>query len=152
MILKGRIDRIDRNTATGEWEIIDYKTGDSAEAPNKTHVQAKGTEWVDLQLPLYVRLAAPLLQGAHPKLSYFLVPRDPEETGIASLEVDSLEGAYERAAEVIRDIRAGNFRAVGNSDAEGSLGALMGIGHFSQNAPAPRIQNDDDDSESGGAS
>ena len=152
MTLTGRIDRIDRNNATGQWEIIDYKTGDSAEPPNKTHVQPKSGEWVDLQLPLYVQLAAPLLQGAHPTLSYFCVPRDPEKTGITSLKVDSLEGAYETAAEVIRDIRAGNFKDVGNSDAEGSLGALMGIGHFSQNAPVPKIPKEDGDDESGGAS
>ena len=44
--LRGRIDRIDRNSRTGEWTITDYKSGG---APNKKAMQT-GEE---PQLPLY---------------------------------------------------------------------------------------------------
>lgn len=56
VVLEGRIDRIDRHQQTGAWRVVDYKTGESAEPPNKTHRKKSG-EWLDLQLPLYRLLA-----------------------------------------------------------------------------------------------
>lgn len=52
--LHGRVDRMDRHDTLG-LRIIDFKTGDEAKTPRQTHLRKK--EWVDLQLPLYVRLA-----------------------------------------------------------------------------------------------
>ena len=51
LILHGRIDRIDRNTRTGAWRIIDYKTASSGADPNGVHYSKNA--WKDFQLPLY---------------------------------------------------------------------------------------------------
>src|SRR5690606_35854101 len=58
VLLRGRIDRIDRNERTGEWAVFDYKTSDTGQPPEKTHRRGRGKErrWVDLQLPLYRHL------------------------------------------------------------------------------------------------
>ena len=50
-VIAGRSDRIDRNEATGEWCVIDYKTWDSAD--RATAYDAKSGKWNSLQLPLY---------------------------------------------------------------------------------------------------
>ena len=64
--LRGRIDRVDQNERTGEWAILDYKSGDRGDSPRMTHlgsakaVAANTEDWVDLQLPLYRHLASSL--------------------------------------------------------------------------------------------
>jgi RecB family exonuclease len=52
----GRIDRVDRNDATGDFRVIDYKTGRD---------RAKGTfhRGEALQLPIYLHAAAMLLDA-----------------------------------------------------------------------------------------
>src|SRR5262249_852505 len=52
--LVGRIDRIDFHEGEQTIRILDYKTGDRADRPEKTH--RKGDSWCDLQLPLYRHL------------------------------------------------------------------------------------------------
>ena len=63
ILLRGRIDRIDHNPSTGEWAVLDYKTGQSVDPPEKTHrrVRGKDYQWIDLQLPLYRRLLSGVL-------------------------------------------------------------------------------------------
>lgn len=94
--LEGRIDRVDfRETSAGvEWRILDYKSGEKAETPEKTHFKAlsklddkslyrpyelmtlkakKGrtgekqyeARWIDLQLPIYVLLGEAIRDGSH---------------------------------------------------------------------------------------
>ena len=54
MLLRARIDRIDRHLEAGRIRILDYKTSDSGDAPLKTHFRPNSEErWADLQLPLY---------------------------------------------------------------------------------------------------
>ena len=79
MTLHGRIDRIDQRD--GQWAILDYKTGDTARTPQETHF--KSNEWVDLQLPLYLKLAQ-TLGIERPLYLYWGVrrPRDLYLTGL----------------------------------------------------------------------
>ena len=85
-LLRGRIDRIDHNPSTGEWAVLDYKTGISVDPPEKAHRKSHGGghrksdgeghqksqgrdhqwrdhQWVDLQLPLYRRLLSGIFDG-----------------------------------------------------------------------------------------
>lgn len=107
--LRGRIDRIDFNEATGEWAILDYKTSESGKKPEQTH--QKGGEWIDLQLPLYLHLASALELEGPIQLGYIVLPKDV--TRIAALIADwseeDLEAADGVAEEVVRRVRRGEF-------------------------------------------
>ncbi len=46
--LRGRIDRIDYHADLKQFCVLDYKTGDTGNLPEKTH-RKQGT-WLDLQL------------------------------------------------------------------------------------------------------
>lgn len=107
--LAGRIDRIDIHQDTGQCVVLDYKTGDSAKAPKETH--RLGGEWVDLQLPLYRHLVAPLGYDGAVELGYILLPKDLTRTGLAVAEWsrEELHEADETARRVLRAIRSGVF-------------------------------------------
>ena len=79
--LIGRVDRIDHHPATGEWRVLDYKTSEAAEPPNRTH--RRKDEWVDLQLPLYRLLVKSLLQKGDVHLGYIQLPGDLSKVGYA---------------------------------------------------------------------
>jgi hypothetical protein len=110
MFLRGRIDRVDVHRETGQYVVIDYKTGDAAKKPDQTH--RKRDEWVDLQLPLY-RYLLPALEIEHESvaLGYVVIPKDVSRTGerLADWTVDDLSSADETAEEVVRSIRRGAF-------------------------------------------
>ncbi len=125
--LSGKIDRIDHNPVTGEWAIFDYKTGDQAANPDKTHRTGRGQEkeWIDLQLPLYRFLLEKVLgddgkpvvpESARKdvKLGYILLPRNLDEVGPAFPEPewteDDLAEAEKTALGVVRDLRTREFR------------------------------------------
>ena len=115
MRLRGRIDRIDiRETANGlEVAILDYKTGDAGDPPEKKH-RKKKVEWIDLQLPLYrrlIRAVAGVPDVDSFQVGYVLLPRDLVVTGmhLADWSPDEFAAADEVAAEVIRNIRRENF-------------------------------------------
>lgn len=125
ILLRGKIDRIDHHPVTGEWAIFDYKTGDEGKNPEKTHRRGRAgkKEWVDLQLPLYRLLLSgvleedgtPVVPGpaqAGVKLGYILLPKKLEGVGasLASWSEDELAQAEETARQVVRDLRAGEFR------------------------------------------
>lgn len=93
--ITGRIDRVDfRETAEGiEWRILDYKSGEQAQPPEKTHFKAISklddvslyaahelvtlakkvkagvkhckARWIDLQLPIYALLGEAIREGSH---------------------------------------------------------------------------------------
>ena len=77
--LRGRIDRIDYHPQTGQWAILDYKTGDKGNSPDQTH--RRNNEWLDLQLPLYRHLAEPLGVTGDVKLGYIILSRTIGEIG-----------------------------------------------------------------------
>lgn len=103
--ITGRIDRIDYHPEHGH-RVLDYKTGNSAKNPGETH-KSRG-QWIDLQLPLY-HLLAREIGIEKPKLGYILLPKDEPELAPANWGEPELQSAIDRAKEVIRAIRAGDF-------------------------------------------
>jgi ATP-dependent helicase/nuclease subunit B len=98
MTLCGRIDRIDQRD--DRWAILDYKTGDTAKTPEETH--RKSHQWVDLQLPLYIRLARTLGCDGPLQLGYIVLPKDVAKVDALMAEWDAamLASAEQRAREV----------------------------------------------------
>jgi hypothetical protein len=107
--LTGRMDRIDVHSDTGERVILDYKTSDTGQSPRETH--QSGGAWIDLQLPLYRHLAAPLGVGDPVGLGYILLPKESEASGfaLANWTNDELAAADECARQVVRGIRQQRF-------------------------------------------
>jgi ATP-dependent helicase/nuclease subunit B len=97
--LRGRIDRIDRH-ADGRWALLDYKSGEKGEPPEKTH-RCSG-EWVDLQLPLYRHLARSLSVEGDVLLGYITLPADVVEVKdqMAHWSAAELDDAEARAREI----------------------------------------------------
>jgi ATP-dependent helicase/nuclease subunit B len=107
--LRGRIDRIDVHAESGQRVILDYKSSDAGQAPDKTH--RRKDQWVDLQLPLYRHLAQGLQLAGSPRLGYVTLPRDAAGCGFLMAEWSEaeLQEADEVAREVVRAIRAERF-------------------------------------------
>lgn len=86
IILHGNVDRIDKNTHTGQWRIIDYKTSAKGDAPNTVHYSAKtdkksqqvtAVQWKNFQLPIYrlmLRSALNIPTSTPIELAYFTLP------------------------------------------------------------------------------
>jgi CRISPR/Cas system-associated exonuclease Cas4 (RecB family) len=122
MILKGRIDRIDRHR-DGRIRVLDYKTQGTAVSPEDAHFRsmragdpdwsaAGGKQaWADLQLPLY-RFLLEEKYGAAVQCGYFILPDAVSETGIRLFDAMTDE-AYEKALlcakAVVQAIRAARF-------------------------------------------
>ena len=105
--LTGKIDRVDEHPELG-LRLLDYKTSDAGDDPDKQHRRAG--RWVDLQLPLYLTLVKP--HGIHAaQLGYFNLPKDPGRAGVklAPWSEEELEEATDRGAEVIRGVRGGVY-------------------------------------------
>ncbi len=105
---------MDYHAQTGTLRILDYKTADKGERPDKTH--RKGNEWIDLQLPMYRHLwpALKLETAAVRKveLGYFNLPKDLDETDVAlgdDWDDIILQDADATAVDVICRLRQGVF-------------------------------------------
>ncbi|MBX2850381.1 MAG: PD-(D/E)XK nuclease family protein [Phycisphaeraceae bacterium] len=111
-MIRGQIDRIDAHPEHGH-RIIDYKTSDTAKRPDQTHLKtADGQrQWVDLQLPLYLDLAAELGVDASAQLGYINLPKKTADTAFAEAGwgADLLQAARGQRDFVIRQVRAGMF-------------------------------------------
>jgi hypothetical protein len=134
--LSGRIDRIDHNPSTGEWAVLDYKTGALVDHPEKAHQKSRGRdhqksqgrdhEWIDLQLPLYRRLLSGIfdadgrrvididVDGAEQsriRLGFVSLPQDVEETKfmMASWTEEDFVSAEAVARRVVRRLREATF-------------------------------------------
>jgi hypothetical protein len=111
--LVGRIDRIDLHAAERKLRILDYKTADTAQKPEKTHRNKE--RWIDLQLPLYRHLwrAAHLdvPDGCVVELGYLNLPKQADEAKFEQANWDDadLRSADETAQDVIRKLRCGVF-------------------------------------------
>ncbi len=79
--LVGRVDRIDKHVQTGQFRVLDYKTGEAADKPERTH-RAKD-EWIDLQLPLYRLLVRSEGISSNVELGYVQLPGDLSKIGVA---------------------------------------------------------------------
>ena len=159
ILLRGRIDRIDHHAASGRWALLDYKTSEKADPPEKMHRRGpRGARtWQDLQLPLYRHLLAgipgpdgsPLVPAAEQgmvDLGYVLLPRTLADTGasMASWTEEDLDVADETARQVVRLLRKGVFLfdpdAVGRTRfREDPLAALLG------HLELPRMDDDENE-------
>lgn len=148
LIVKGRIDRIDRNSGTGKICVLDYKTTDKAKAPRETHFGPprepddltaagipaeltggkKGKRWADLQLPLYRELVRADF-GPDVQLGYICLPKALGETGFKIWEryPDALHASAIQCAEaIVKRIKDGEFWPPGQLNA-GFNDALDGV-------------------------
>jgi ATP-dependent helicase/nuclease subunit B len=156
ILLRGKIDRVDRNDRTGEWCVLDYKTSEGGVGPDEAHRRGRAGAkvWVDLQLPLYRRLV-PALQASDGgslvpgeaqesvRVGYVLLSRDAEATGEAFAEwtVEELTEAEEVARGVVRFLRKNHFvfqRDDWKVRAEDPLAAVVGGGVL-------RLEGEEDD-------
>jgi ATP-dependent helicase/nuclease subunit B len=124
----GKIDRIDRNSGTGVLRVIDYKTSDKGDGPEKTHLGAvrdctpdwakvtaddKEKRWMDLQLPLYA-LMLDREKGESSKIeaAYINLPKAVSDTGVLaweSMHPALLESAENCAGQVIKSVKEFRF-------------------------------------------
>jgi hypothetical protein len=128
-LLRGRIDRIDHNPSTGEWAVLDYKTGQSVDPPEKTHRKTRGRDhqWIDLQLPLYRRLLSGILDGdgarvididvdgveqSRIRFGFVSLPQNVEKTAfmVADWTAQDFASAETAAREAVRRLREARFK------------------------------------------
>ena len=118
MLVRGIIDRIDYNSRTGEWALLDYKTGDRAVTPQQKYNSLKSSAtstgvvsrgWKDLQLPLYRHylLNSSLLSDTRKKqptiyVGYASLCKESHESRIAL--ADWGENEYNDALELAHEI------------------------------------------------
>ena len=129
--LRGRIDRIDRNEHTGQLAILDYKTGENVDTPNRTHGPNKQGLWKDLQLPLYVLLAAEQNPGPETRLGYFALPQDSSKGGVllADWSPGELAAAHLVAKEIVRRVRRHEVTDLGTFSRDDPVWtAIAGVG------------------------
>ncbi len=108
--LIGRIDRIDYHPASGQWAIWDYKTSDNAKSPISVHWN-RNKGWLDLQLPLYLRVAKRLGVGESPSLGYIALPKQASDTGfyVANFSAGQLTEAASLSDQVASRIAQADF-------------------------------------------
>lgn len=124
LVLTGTMDRVEVHEERG-LRVLDYKSFNMAKTPEDTHFgppradnglpEASVTRtgkrgpveksWIDLQLPLYRRLAERIWPEHSKKdiaTGYILLPGDPDETQIVLLEIDrDTQTLAERCAETV---------------------------------------------------
>ena len=128
LIVRGKIDRIDRHAGTGAVRVLDYKTSDLPVAPADAHLRpihpgepvpawaqvnlgTKRRAWGDLQLPIYLRAVADEFPGSVAS-GYFNLPKASGETALALWEdysVELHESAMGCAEGICAAIRRGEF-------------------------------------------
>jgi len=118
LTLTGKIDRIDCDSSGERWRIIDYKTSARKKDPWSAHYLPRRREWIDLQLPLYLKLAAPYarsewgveLTPENCELIYFQLPEDEGAAGIsAPFPAEMIGEGWAQAADVTAKILRGEF-------------------------------------------
>jgi len=135
MAVRGRIDRIDRHSGTGQWAILDYKT--HGHKPEKKHLRFDpdtGTaKWIDLQLPIYRMMIPQLGIDADPKqvqLGYFNVSDKEKETcvNIADFSETLMEQAEQLIRDLVRRIFACDFAPTTDEVAYDDYGMILQTG------------------------
>lgn len=111
--VSARIDRVDQRD--GEWLLIDYKSSESGETPQRAHGPRRDGRWLDLQLPLYEHLYRGFVnENATPdatRLAYFVLPRKAEDAGllVAEWTPEERAAAVDEARRIVKAVRAGEF-------------------------------------------
>jgi len=130
VLVRGKIDRIDRHRQTGKIRVLDYKTSENAGTPEEAHlgslpkeqewpeyakveVAGRQRRWIDLQLLLYSVLLScdQELRGPF-ELGYFNMPKALDDIGVVlwnDLTEALLESADACARGVINDIKSRRF-------------------------------------------
>ncbi len=159
LLLRGRIDRIDRHERTGEWAVIDYKTSEKGDKPRSTHGPDKQGLWKDLQLPLYRLLLQPLLDETRRRdagegesedvvrLGYVPLGKSPKDTRFIEGEwsADELADAVQCARNVVRSVREGALQELGRfPDHDRVLSAIAGRGLLSEHSVGSEEDGDVD--------
>ena len=98
--LSAKVDRIEENG--DRVRILDYKTYTTAKSPEEVHLQPvsraflpeartrwkeKQKAWVDLQLPLYRKIAEKLYPGKTIEAGYLVLAADPEENDVMAFDL-----------------------------------------------------------------
>ncbi|MDR2116578.1 MAG: PD-(D/E)XK nuclease family protein [Planctomycetaceae bacterium] len=115
ILLRGRIDRIDRDDKNGRLIVLDYKTSDLAQEPEKTHRKKSvggNLLWIDFQLPLYHYILRQTGYVEDIALGYILLPKDVTKTDIKLAEWTSadIQEAITQAKEIARHILNNDFK------------------------------------------
>lgn len=130
IVVRGRIDRIEKNKKTGEVRVLDYKTSNTSNDPMKKHwklfneekhgdcvrdyaqfeIEGKEYRWIGLQLPLY----ALALKNKYPSISlgFFNIPEVGSDVGIKLLspcDRHLLSTAQNCAEGLVEDVKSGRF-------------------------------------------
>jgi ATP-dependent helicase/nuclease subunit B len=122
--LSAKIDRIEVNG--DRVRVLDYKTYSTAKSPEEVHLEpisraflkqaetnlrGKPKAWVDLQLPLYRKIAETLFPGKTIETGYFLLAADPEESDVKHFDLpeDLLTSAISCAEAATSAIARGVF-------------------------------------------
>lgn len=135
MLIRGCIDRVERNVETGAVRVLDYKTSGTAIEPAKAHwgtyrekrdaeispeyarleggdVKKRGPQrWQDLQLPLYA-WAIESEHGTEVSVGYFNIPSVGTNTGVSLLapfDTEIKELAMVCARGVVKDVASERF-------------------------------------------
>jgi len=112
MLLRGKVDRIEVNDSSGEWALIDFKTGAVKDAA-KSHFKERAGQWIGLQLPLYRTLTRELarVERFDPgklQVGYGGLPTTDSENAWSFTEwtAADLDDAENAARSIVRDVRA----------------------------------------------
>ena len=122
--LSAKIDRIEENG--DRVRVLDYKTHTTAKAPDKVHLEAvsraflpeartlfdgKQKAWVDLQLPLYRKIAEKIFPGKEIETGYLVLAADPEESDVKVFELtdELMDSALSCAEAVATELSKGVF-------------------------------------------
>ena len=131
LIIKGRIDCVEKNTKTGAVRVLDFKSSNTAKPPAQLHwkrmprefdgdsvrpyarfeVDGKAQHWIGLQLPLYA-WAVEAEFGSDVAVGFFNLPAIGTDTGVSLLEPFDAHvqtAALECARGVAGDLRAQRF-------------------------------------------
>ncbi len=129
-VVSMRIDRIDRNERTGAICVIDYKTSQAGDKPEKTHLKNEKAgvpadkmftatpggdkRWIDLQLPLYAAVARERFpeRSGPVQAAYFSLPGAVTDTAVqvwGKFDDQLVDSGLSCARQVIKRIRAGVF-------------------------------------------
>jgi len=136
MLIRGCIDRVEKNSETGAVRVLDYKTSGTAKKPAETHwtvyqenrdsntvpeyartegikvnKRAGARRWLDLQLPLYAWAIAEQ-HGTEVSVGYFNIPSVGTDTGVSLLapfDAEVIQLALDCARGVVKDVGSERF-------------------------------------------
>jgi ATP-dependent helicase/nuclease subunit B len=149
--IEGRVDRLDFHEPTRTWQVIDYKTGESADDPRKAR---KRGAWCDLQLPLYREMLRARTGSDRVELGYFLLAKGESGSGWrpAPWKEEELAGALETLDALVGRILDRDWEELGEPPREPLFAALEGrgllaVGVSPSEEPAPDAEAFDENGE-----